>query len=73
MMWEESVLRQKGVTELRVGDVIFTPLISMDEEDSVIEAAKLIGREGCVFRSCEATGRSVIVHNAKSNQMWGFL
>ena len=42
MMWEESVLRQKGVTELRVGDVMTTPLISMDEEDSVIEAAKLM-------------------------------
>lgn len=42
MTWEESVLRQKGVTELRVGDVMTTPLISMDEEDSVIEAAKLM-------------------------------
>jgi len=42
MMREENVLRQKGVTELRVGDVMTTPLISMDEEDSVIEAAKLM-------------------------------
>ncbi len=54
------MLRQKGETELRVGDVMTTPLISMDEEHSVIEAAKLMD---------EKDVSSVLVNTEKSFQV----